>query len=58
MALEARLSELKLKHKEMEAQIMSENKFPSVDQFKVNGLKRQKMRLKEEISDIQIQIAN
>ena len=58
MALEAHLSELKLKHKQMEAQIMSENKFPAVDDDKVNNLKRQKMRIKEEISSIEARVAS
>lgn len=53
MALEAHLNELKMKHKEMETQITSESKFPSVDQSKINSLKRAKMKIKEEISSIQ-----
>uniref|UniRef100_A0A2A4Z5X4 DUF465 domain-containing protein n=1 Tax=OCS116 cluster bacterium TaxID=2030921 RepID=A0A2A4Z5X4_9PROT len=58
MALEAHLNELKLKHKQMEAQIMSENKFAAVDEIKVGDLKRQKMRLKEEISSIEARAAS
>lgn len=58
MALEAHLNELKLKHKQMKAQITSENKFPSVDETKVNDLKRQKMRIKEEISSIEARVAS
>ncbi|MCJ8324334.1 MAG: DUF465 domain-containing protein [Rhizobiales bacterium] len=58
MALEARLNELKLKHKQMETEIVSENKYPSADQSAVNGLKRAKMRLKEEISSIEAKLAS
>lgn len=58
MALEAHLNELKLKHKQMKAQISSENKFASVDEYKVSDLKRQKMRIKEEISSIEARAAS
>lgn len=58
MALEARLDELKLKHKQMETKIVAENKFPASDQSAVNGLKRAKMRLKEEISSIEAKLAS
>ncbi|MBL1419457.1 MAG: DUF465 domain-containing protein [Alphaproteobacteria bacterium] len=58
MALEAHLNELKLKHKHMKTQISSENKFPSVDEAKVNYLKRQKMRIKEEILSIEARAAS
>lgn len=58
MALEAHLNELKLKHKEMEAEINSESKFPSVDQSKISGLKRRKMRIKQEISTIETRLVS
>ncbi len=58
MALEAHLNKLKIKHKEMESKITKESGFPAIDQFKINGLKREKMKLKEEISNIESQIAS
>lgn len=58
MALEAHLDKLKLKHKEMETKIVVEAKYPAVDQYKINGMKREKMKLKQEISDIEAQIAS
>ncbi|MGL1919638.1 MAG: DUF465 domain-containing protein [Hyphomicrobiales bacterium] len=58
MALEAHLNELKLKHQQMEAEITNEAKFASTDQSKINGLKRQKLKIKEEITDIKSQLAS
>lgn len=58
MALEAHLTELKLKHQQMETQIESEAKFASTDQSKITGLKRQKLRIKEEISSVKSQLAS
>lgn len=58
MALEARLDELKLKHKQMETEIVSKNKYPSVDQSAVAGLKRVKMKIKDEISSIEAKLAS
>ncbi len=57
MALEARLNELKLKHKDMANKVEKEIKFASGDQFKINDLKREKMKLKDQISQIEMQMA-
>ncbi|NRA86690.1 MAG: DUF465 domain-containing protein [Rhizobiales bacterium] len=58
MALEARLNELKLKHKQMKEKISIEANFAAADGMKVKGLKQEKMKLKEEISNIEARMVN
>lgn len=57
MALEARLNELKSKHKEMASKIEKEVKFASADPLKINDLKREKMKLKDQIYQVESQMA-
>jgi hypothetical protein len=49
MAIEARIRELDLRHQTLERAIEDEVSRPSGDDFKVMELKRQKLRLKEEM---------
>ena len=49
MAVEARIRELGSRHQTLERAIEEEVRHPAVDSLRVNALKRQRLRLKEEI---------
>ncbi len=52
MALEARIRELGSRHQSLEQAIQDELKRPSADDLRLKELKRQKLRLKEEIENL------
>jgi hypothetical protein len=52
MALEARIRELGLRHQTLERAIEDELSRPSGDDLRVMELKRQKLRLKEELESL------
>ncbi len=47
------LTALKAKHAELDTLIAEENQRPHPDDIKINDYKRQKLRIKEEISEIE-----
>jgi hypothetical protein len=49
MAIEARIRELGMRHQHLERAIEDELRRPLSDSFRLSELKRQKLRLKEEI---------
>ena len=49
MALESHLSELNEKHKQLDCDISEAMQHPSVDTLKITELKREKLRLQEEM---------
>jgi hypothetical protein len=49
MAVEARIRELGVRHQHLERAIEDELRRPASDTFRLSELKRQKLRLKEEI---------
>ena len=49
MALDARIRELAARHRSLEAAIASEMKRPSIDEVRVSAMKKEKLRLKDEI---------
>ena len=49
MALDAHIRELNTRHRDLESKIQSENKHPSVDSLELAALKRQKLKIKEQI---------
>ncbi|TNE37685.1 MAG: DUF465 domain-containing protein [Alphaproteobacteria bacterium] len=49
MAIESHLSELSEKHKQLDCDISEAMQHPSVDTLKIMELKREKLRLKEEM---------
>ena len=53
MALEAHIAELSEKHKALERKLEEELARPSVDTLKMSELKREKLKLKDEIARIQ-----
>ena len=52
MALDARIRELGSRHQSLEQAIQDEMRRPSADDIKLKELKRQKLRLKEEIETL------
>lgn len=50
MSLQGRIEELSRRHRQLDEQIHSEQKRPAVDSTTVKDLKRQKLRIKEEMS--------
>jgi len=53
MALSAHLSELSEKHKVLERKLEEALNHPSVDALEITKLKREKLRLKDQISRLQ-----
>jgi hypothetical protein len=56
MAIEARLRELGVRHQTLERAIEDEVGRPAADAVRVRELKRQKLRLKEEIETLRSRI--
>ena len=52
MAIEQRLNELDSRHRELDFMIENESKHPSVDPTALSAMKRQKLKLKEEIESM------
>jgi hypothetical protein len=52
MAVEARIRELGSRHQNLEAEIQEEMRRPAYDDMKLKELKRQKLRLKEEMEQL------
>jgi hypothetical protein len=55
MAVEARIRELDARHRSLEEQIEDEMSHLSSDDLRVRELKRQKLRLKEEMESLRSQ---
>lgn len=56
MAIEQRLRELDARHRDLDIIIQDEQKRPSVDTSRLSAMKRQKLKLKEEIETIRQQL--
>lgn len=52
MAIEQRLRELDARHRDLDIIIKNEAQRPSVDPTRLTAMKRQKLKLKEEIESI------
>ena len=52
MAIEARIRELGIRHESLERTIQEEMSRPAADASRVTDLKRQKLRLKEEMESL------
>ncbi len=53
MSMEARIRELSERHKRLEAAIAAEMKHPAGDDVRIHELKRKKLRIKDEIAQLQ-----
>ncbi len=49
MALESRIRELDLRHRDLDAAIQTEATHPGIDTVRITEMKRQKLKIKEEI---------
>ena len=56
MALDARIRELGSRHQSLEQAIQDEMRRPYADDLKLKRLKREKLRLKEEIEALRAQV--
>ena len=56
MAIEQRLRELDARHRDLDNIIQNEAKRPYVDSSRLSAMKRQKLKLKEEIEVIRQQL--
>lgn len=52
MALESRLRELDLRHRDLDAAIRMELTHPATDTIRITEMKRQKLKIKEEIEEL------
>lgn len=55
MGAEARIAELTLRHQSLEETIEAEASRPAADDLKIAALKKEKLRLKDEISRLRMQ---
>lgn len=53
MALENRIESLKKRHEEIEAQLHQEESRPAKDDAKIQQLKQEKLKLKDEITKLE-----
>ncbi|MGH6987893.1 MAG: YdcH family protein [Caulobacteraceae bacterium] len=54
MAIEARLRELGVRHRSLDAAIEQESRRPAADDLRLVELKRRKLKLKEEIERLKV----
>jgi hypothetical protein len=52
MSVDAHLAQLERKHKALEIEIQSERTYPKVDEVKIAALKRRKLKIKDEITQL------
>jgi hypothetical protein len=55
MAIDARIRELGARHQSLERAIQDELSRPAADEIRLKDLKRQKLRLKEELESLKAQ---
>ena len=52
MATKAHMDTLSQRHQELEAAITAETKHPAYDEFRVTELKREKLRIKDQMEEL------
>lgn len=57
MALDAHVTELSDKHRALEKQIENEMARPSADDIEISKLKREKLRIKDEIERLKAEVS-
>ncbi|MAW79056.1 MAG: DUF465 domain-containing protein [Parvularcula sp.] len=55
MAIKAHMETLNKRHQELEAAIAAETKSPGCDDMRVVELKRQKLKIKDQLQELRIQ---
>ena len=58
MALDSRLRELDTRHRDLDLAIENEGRRPSADAMRLSQMKRQKLKIKEEIETIRRRLAH
>jgi len=58
MAIEQRLRELDTRHRDLDSMIEHEAKRPAVDPARLTAMKRQKLKLKEQIEEIRQRLSH
>lgn len=58
MAIEQRLRELDARHRDLDSIIENEAKRPSADPSRLSAMKRQKLKLKEEIEELRYRLSH
>ena len=53
MSLQGRIEELSQRHRKLDESIQAEEKRPATDTIRLKDLKRQKLRIKEELQHLQ-----
>lgn len=53
MALDARIRELSARHRNLDDALSSEMKRPAIDEVRISAMKKEKLRLKDEISALE-----
>ncbi len=56
MALESRIRELDSRHRDLDATIEKETRHPATDDARIAALKRQKLRIKEELESLRARL--
>ena len=58
MSLDSHLNALKTKHSELDRVIEENERYPASDEIKIKDLKKQKLKLKQEIEKAQLELSN
>lgn len=58
MAIEQRIRELDARHRDLDIIIETEAKRPAVDLMRLSAMKRQKLKLREEIEELRQRLAH
>ena len=58
MAIEQRLRELDARHRDLDHTIEEESKRPAADDMQLTAMKRQKLKIKEEIESIRMRLSH
>ena len=58
MAIEAHMETLNKRHQELEAEIANEAKHDASDDLRVIELKRQKLRIKDQLEELRLQTSS
>lgn len=57
MAIKAHMETLNQRHQELEAAIESETKHPAFDELRIVELKRQKLKIKDQLEELRLQMS-
>jgi hypothetical protein len=58
MALEQRIRELDARHRDLDIIIENEAKRPAADMMRLSAMKRQKLKIKEEIAELRQKLSH